>query len=415
MFTCREELSKDQLKRIKKIIHLDDFKKINSIINICDLNQSEEDIIKNIKDYIWLLLANRRTSEFPHKVDNFISFIENYPNIKRPSFTFPSKDGKIHELSDDYLVVCNGYHIYHDYRYLNGRRVNGLYMQESYLGTDHKIYLSKKSMKSRTLPVSRETSMEVDYNSLLVESVFNYFSEPVASYYLVKTNAIPYNSIITPSFLESNQELIHLRDLDDEERENTIDTHSNRLNIIINSLTKRYKGIMNDNDFQNMINKVQLQYCIQSFMKLLVGPMDANYGNTGIILTHNENGIPSIEIAPAFDLDVSFNISTELMKSNNIDQIKDINGNPSTITSIIKEFKDIPGFKEFLDNFVKKLLNHNAPKNILNNVYERTNLSFFKEREDSYIHFLDKRFIEVLDAYRNTYIMEAINGVKMGR
>jgi len=415
MFGCKEELSEKQLERIKKFIKTDNFYEINNIIIICDLNQNEDEIIKNIKDYIWTFLANSDKNIFSQKVDYFISFIENYSNIKRPSFTLPSKDGMIKNITDDYLVVCNGYHIHHDFRYLKDRRVNGLYMQESYLCSDHKVYLSKKSMRSRALQVSRETMMEVDYNSLLVESVFNYFSQPVANYYLVRTNLSPYNSIFTPSFLDNNQELIHLSDFVDEDKEDSLDTHSNRLNIIINSLTKRFKGVMNDNDFQNMINKVQLQYCIQSFMKLLVGPMDANYGNTGIILTHNNSSVPYVDISPAYDLDVSFNVATRLKNSGNLSEIRDINGNSSTITSLIKEFKDIPGFKEFLNNFVGRLLDHNAPKNILNNVYERTNLSFFREKEESYIKFLDKRFVEVLDAYRKTYLMEATDEVKMGR
>ncbi len=415
MFDCKEEFSIEQLDKIKRIIQTDDFRIINSITNICDLNQEEDKIIKNIKDYVWHILSRYNSVYFSEKVDSFITFVENYPSIKTPKFSLPSSDGKIHNLKTDYLVICNGHHIHNDYRYLKKVHANGLYMHDSYLGSDHKVYLSKKSMKSRTLPVSDDTEIEVEYNSLLAESVFKYFSQPVASYYLIWTNSNPYTLIVTPNFLEKNQELIPLEDLMTDDNNDDLDTHTNRLNIIINSLTRRYKDNMNDNDFQNMIKKVQLHFCIQSFMKLFIGPMDANFGNTSIVLTHNNTSIPTIDISPAYDLDISFNIATELVSKNNIHQILDLDGNPSTIMSLIKEFKDIPGFKEFLDNFVMTIMNNNFSKEVIDDVYKRTNLSFFKEREKNYMYFLNKRIIEVLDAYKKVYLMEAINETVLGR
>ena len=413
MFDCKEELSVEQLDKIKSIIKTDVFQNINSIIYICDLNQDEDKIIKNIKDYIWIYLSNRNEKEFSNKVDSFISFINNYPNIRKPSFILPSNDGKIMDLDSDYLVLCNGHHIYNDFRYLKPGNVNGLYMQESYLGSDHKVYLSKRSMRSKSLEVSNETAKEVDYNSLLAESVFNYLGQPTASYYLMRTSRSPFNSIFTPNFLSDNQELIHLEDMDIID-ENNLDTHTNRLNRIIKTITNRYRKDMNDTDYQQLINKISLQFCIQSFIKLLIGPMDDNLGNTAIVLTHN-GSIPSIDIAPAYDLDISFNVANELASGDRMHQILDFNGNPSTITSLINEFKDIPGFKEFLDSFVNKLISRNVSKEIMDDVYKRTNLSFFKDREDRYTLFLNNRFLEVLNTYRSIYLMEAINEINMGR
>lgn len=415
MFDCREELSKEQLKRIKNLIHTDNFRIINDIIHICDLNQDEDKIIKNIKDYVWIYLSGYSSREFANKVDYFIKFIENYSSIKKPEFISPSSDGKIRRLKDDYLVICNGHHIYNDFRYLKGRNARGLYLQESYLGSDHRIYLSKRSMKSKSLPVSDKIEKEVEYNSLLAESVFNFFSQPVASYYLVNTNSNPYISIFTPNFLKENQELIHLEDLVDEEYNGALDTHTDRLNIIISSLTKRYKDKMNDIDFQEMINRVQLQFCIQSFMKRLIGPMDDNFGNTAIVLTHNNSSVPNVDISPAYDLDLSFNVADEMARNNRMHQTRDFDGNPSTISSLINEFKNIPGFKVFLDNFVSKLVSVNVSKTILDDVYERTNLFFFKEKENNYMYFLNNRFLEVLNTYRNIYLTEVTDEFKLGR
>lgn len=416
MFDCPEDFSQEQLRKIKSIIQIDDFRKINTIVNICDLNQNEEDIIKNIKDYIWTYLANNNSSDFSLSVNNFISFVENYQKKSNPQFTLPSQDGKVCNLKNDLLVISNGYHIHKDFRYLKFCNANGLYMKNSYLGSNHKVYLSKKSMQSKTLGVSREIVKEVDYNSLVAESFFRYFLQPVASYYLLQEDSQPFNLLFTPSFLKDNQELIHLSDFDVEEDNNYFDTHSNRLKILKDNLQVRYGNKMDEKEFQKMIEKIQLQYCIQTFLKLLIGPMDINFGNTAIILTH-ENGsfVPSIDIAPAYDLDISFNIATELVENNMLDQVKDIDGNPSTIMSLVKEFKDISGFKDFLTNFVKIITNYDVSEKILDNVYQRTNLDFFKEKKETYVSFLNKRFIEALMAYRNVFLKEEVNETTLGR
>jgi hypothetical protein len=86
MFDCYEELSNEQENRIKKLIQTGDFRIINNIINACDLNQDEDRVIKNIKDYIWRFLSNYSRKDFSKKVDNFIFFIENYHNINKPVF-----------------------------------------------------------------------------------------------------------------------------------------------------------------------------------------------------------------------------------------------------------------------------------------------------------------------------------------
>jgi len=407
MFDCKEEFSKEQLEKIKRIIQIDSFREINDIVNICDLDQDEENIIKNVKDYIWSYLAQVRDGQFFTSVNTFISFIENYYNFKEPNFTLPSNDGDLFDPKYDLLWICNGYHIYGDYRYSKNSNTHGhgFYMLGSYLGCNHKIYLARNSMRSRQWPVSLEIAKEVDYNPLLAESFFNYFSQPVASYYLLRNKSKPFNEILTPFFLKDNQELIHLQDLYIEDGNNFMDTHTNRLNLLKDNLALRYKEKMDADSFQILIEKIQLQYCIQSFMKLLIGPMDINFGNTAIVLTHeNNSNIPSIDISPAYDLDISFRIADELMINNKLEQVCDANGNSSTIMSLVAEFKDIPGFKEFLEDVVKKISSHDIPKEVLDDVYRRTNLEFFKEKRESYILFLEKRFIEVLHAYQNVFL-----------
>ncbi len=413
MLDCTEEFSQKQLEILKRIIHTDVFREINSIVNICDLNQDEDKILDNIKTYIWDYLAKSFAKAFSKNVDYLIEFINDYQNKKETVFNEPSKDGNIINLKQNLLVVCNGYHIYHDFRSLKPYCTFGLYMRDTYLGTDHQLYFAKASMKSKELRVSPEAREEVDYNSLLAESVFHYFSQPVANYYLLDDKEFPYNAILTPNFLKKNQELIHLIDI--YEYEKHLDTHTYRLELIKKNLEKRYKSKMNKNDFQKLIEKIQIQFCIQSFIKLLIGPMDINYGNTALVLTHNGTEIPDIDISPAYDLDISFNTAAELVDKDLLDQIIDKNRYPSTIKSLIEEFKDIPGFKSFLEEVIRKMSSKDIAQEVLDDVYQRTNLLLFKERKERYMLFMKKRFVEVLEAYKEVYLMEDINDISMGR
>ena len=415
MFDCNEDFSKDQLEKIIEMVNSKNFYEINSVVNICDLNQSEEKVIKNIKEYIWIYLSNMDSNSFSVSVNNFIMFVENYSTIHTPQVVLPSLDGKVHRLNHDLLVICNGYHIHGDFRYMKQCNTNGLYMNDAYLGSDHKIYLSKKSMLSRSLPVSDNIIYEVDYNSLLAESVFNYFSQPVANYYLLKDTVSPFNVIFTLNFLKDNQELIHLSDLCNKEGDSYVDTHTNRLKLIKDNLAMRYKNTMDAGMFQDLIKKIELQYCIQSFLKLLIGPMDANYGNTAIILTHENNAaLPSIDLSPAYDLDISFNIASDLAINNKISQINGIDGQPLTIMSFLKEFKNIEGFKGFIESFVDKISYGNISEEIIDDVYKRTNFDFFIEKKNSYASYLNKRFIEVLQAYKKVFLMEVVDETVLG-
>ena len=411
MFECSEEFSKEQLMRIKKMIHTEKFRYINSIIHACDLDFEEKLIIKHIKEYIYNYLSNRSPRNFSIEVDEFISFVENYSFIRTPRVLSPSENGLIKDRIQDIFPICNGYHIYGDFRCLKNNHFRGFYRRESYLGTDHKIYLSKDSMCSRELEVSNETRIEVDYNSLLSESVFNYFSQPVAKYYLLKDRSSFYTMLLTPNFLGSNQKLIHLDELGIEDIK--ANTHTNRLRVIKNGIVNLCQNKMDNDTITKIIEKVELQFAIQSFLKILIGPMDSNYGNTGIIVTGDNNGnITSIELAPAFDLDISFNVARELVKYDHISQIRDSNGNPSNIESVIWEFKDTPGFMDFIGNLANKMQNCDIAKEILDDVYSRTNRNFFIEKRDDYMYFINKRLVEVVRVYKDVLLNDSENKKK---
>lgn len=407
MLFRREEIPNNLLEEIRRIIKTDAFRKVNSIVHICDLEQDEEKIIENVQDYVWMFLSEINGDNYIKGFYHLISFIDSYDYSTNiiPDFTLPSENGEVMANSNDLLVICNGYHIYHDLRYLKGANVIGLYVSELYLGKNHRIYISKKSMLSRDFQASENIREEVDYNSIMAENVFEYFGLPCAKYYLMKDKSGAFNSILTESFLKKNQELIHLSEFFKPEKFD--DTHMTRLSIIIDNLSLRYKNKMDSDVFEKMIEKVQLDFCKQSLFKLLIGPMDSNFGNTAVILTHhNHSGIPDVDIAPAYDLDLSFLVAEDMVNRNEMGLIMDNNHNPSTIESIIEEFKDIPGFKEFLQEVIKKLSSGKVIDEIVNSVCQKTNLKYFTWHKRSYRDFLNKRFKKLLKAYEKCFLVE---------
>lgn len=170
------------------------------------------------------------------------------------------------------------------------------------------------------------------------------------------------------------------------------------------NIEMRYRNLLGNEKTKELLDKLRLQYCKQEFMKLVMGPMDSNLGNTALILTNNGNPeTPDIDISPAYDLDLSFNVAKELSASQKMDLLKTGDGQMANINSFIQEFKDLLGFKEFLTEFYEKIESRHAANEIVADAYQRTNFKFFYENDEKYLSFLNQRFEQVRNAYRECY------------
>ena len=177
------------------------FKELNDIVGLCNLSDSEESILQSIKDYISTnikepsyLYVNPSNKEncaiidknnFNEATRRFIKFMESYKKRDKPKF------GEKDELLDSLLKITASFQ----------KRAKGFYFYGLYLGTDHSIYLAKKSMLQRGLEASRINRSEVNYNPIMAQHTFEYFGVPVAEYFLGYTKIYPYRLIITKSFL----------------------------------------------------------------------------------------------------------------------------------------------------------------------------------------------------------------------
>ena len=133
--------------------------------------------------------------------------------------------------------------------------------------------------------------------------------------------------------------------------------------------------------------------------------MDSNITNTALVLTSNDvRQVPDIDISPAYDLDLSFNISKELSLNGKMNELNGIDGQHVNLKTFIQEFIDVCGFDTFLSDFYRKILDTSVPNQIIKIAIEKTNFDFLKENNSQYISFLKSRFQEVKKVYEDIFM-----------
>ena len=406
MKNTNAQFTEEQEKTLKRYIKETWFEALNDLVNICDLSSDENTILQNIKDYIWTYIINYKKEEFYNGAEKLIQFFDSYKSGKEPRFTQKGQGG-LFDITEDLLYSANGYHIYGKFKRPNSSQkihsTNGFYSIGAYIGTDRAAYLGKRSMISKNLPVKKEIKKQVDYNSIVAQFAFEYFDQPVARYYLLEESTNPYNVILSKNFLQDNQELVHFSDLYDGSE--STDTYLGRIAMMESNIEMRYKNILGNEKTRELLDKLRLQYCRQEFMKLVIGPMDCNLGNTSLLLTSKAGqDVPEIDISPAYDLDLSFNVAQNLASNGNMRLMKTSDGKSANIHALIEDFREIPGFKDFLDYFYRRIDNKTVANEIVGNAYEKTNFQFFSENAEQYIDFLNNRFEQVREAYRAIFL-----------
>lgn len=361
--------TKEHIEKIENFIKTEWFKELNESVLMCNLNDSENEIIQQIKRYIIFFMGrNSYNNDFNTLSNKFINFLEKYSRKEPPKFE-KDENGFVNLLGSA-LPCGNGYNI--DNKFKMGKRpiFNGMYIIGTLVATNGDFYLEKTDMNKRELYVSPNSKQETRYNPILAERVFGFFNVPVASYMLA--NNYPYTSILSKNFLQKNQEMIGFDELYSFNQNDEPDTYSKRIEMLENNIKMRYSTLLNTEDLNTLVKKLKLQYCKQEFVKRVIGPMDANLTNTSIILTTSgEDEVPEINIAPAYDLDLSFNAADEAYKMQNMYILK-CNNDKSDINSLMSEFSKIDGFTEFVKECTDKIKQDNICKNILQEAYEQT-------------------------------------------
>ena len=136
---------------------------------------------------------------------------------------------------------------------------------------------------------------------------------------------------------------------------------------------------------ENDIEKAEFEFIKQEFVSKLIGLKDQKADNSPLIVSTDEDGHRHVRMSPMFDLDYSFHIAKDM----NMLVRKCDNGH-TDIGSLIKQYIDYPGFKEFAQKSIDIL----DMKEIFRHVYEDTGIKAFEEysNDDEM-----KKFVEFVD------------------
>ena len=400
-------ISAEKLKEFKELtekfyteLNIEEKTKLQS-----KLKSIEESILYDFKHYIVFYIGTMEMLQ--EKTEVFKKLCEKYKeNTEIPNFIKNENTGKIISIWEANLLRIQN----------RPNATNGYYSVGAYLGTDGNIYFLKKSMASKQWPVQMENAKELDYNPIIAQVFFDFFDQPVAEYYLLKKDTFPYKFILTKNFLKKGQELIPFSAFYEGENNFESKTRLGRMKTMERNLEMRYKHLIGDVEFEKLINKLKLQYCIQEFMKLIIRVLDSNLTNTSIVKEEDEQTkkdeeikIPEINISPAYDLDLSFMITKEISGLGIIFEFKDEEKQTYSIEYFIRTFQNIKGFKVFLKDFYEKICNETVPMQIVDKVIEKTNFKFFIEKRKQYVDFLSERFTEFRKAYENIFIRNGVD------
>lgn len=275
------------------------------------------------------------------------------------------------------------------------------------LGLNGKRYIVKDAEGLRMGASGRKHVRDSRYNPTVAYAFFKFVEVPCAKN-LPACEKIPYYYIFSENFLKDNEKMYGLGDEKFMDTELVIDendniTHKQILDAIEETVGK--KGLPPDK-VSSICKKLKLQYAVQETLKCLVCSMDQNLRNTSLIVIEGEDGrIEDINISPAYDLDLSFNLGEEMLQGLPQNEVvyRTTQDGKIDLVSIINEFKSIEGYKEALQG-IKNKLNNNYIDQIFDIAYQESRVDMFNNKEfrDKFGNFIMRRVATFKEACRAT-------------
>ena len=387
----------EQKNILRQYLREEWFQELNEKLNIYDEEATEDQQIYHISKYIQHYCMSFEHDE-NEMVNNFFNLLSHFKTKTYREF-IRTKEGLI-QLHYSGFNSGNAFYT-GKFKSMKGGSKGGYFTEGIFITPDGKVYIKKISMDSGAKRYEFPHHEQSRYNGIIAHEVFECFGVESAKY-LPGISNWPYYYVVCENFLDKNQELFTFEEFYKGESSGDKDiTQSYVLKTLEENMSIRYKNKLTPEEFKNLISKLKLQYAKQAFIKRLIGIRDENLGNIAIVVTTNgqEMEIPKIDISPAFDFDISFDFGEELRMM----QIKTDNGK-TDIKSMIEEFRSIEGFEEFLQTIMPRI-NNNSIDTIINNSYESSKAEYFRSKEnvDEYRTFLEKKFMEVSNAFREIY------------
>lgn len=259
---------------------------------------------------------------------------------------------------------------------------------DSWIGlSDLKEYMLKRLVSYKVM--GKGDVNKILWNSRILPEIINRVGLQSAKYYITtfyeQDQGEEDEFLITPSFLEQGDELVHLKDICGSELE-------------IPAIEKKIQEYLRLRHFsKEQIETLRKEFIKQVFMSKFLANKDENNGNTSIIIGQ-DNGMRNIKMAPMYDLD--FSCGNERLCDCNIERT--IN-KKSDLKSFVNYYKEEEWFSEWIKEKVLTLQ--------INDIhFEKNNNkpNICKETLAQYVRFLDtqKRRIEL--ALENSNTLEEI-------
>ena len=167
--------------------------------------------------------------------------------------------------------------------------------------------------------------------------------------------------ILSKNFLNSGEELITFYSNPSDSR---IQKTSEVFEILDESLSLRHYP-------KAEVEQAKLEFLKQEFLAKMIGLMDQKSENTGIIISGDSTD-RHVRLAPAYDFDYSFFIG----ENTNL-PLRVADNGQADIGSFIKQYKDYPGFIDFVNRSMVSL----DMKKVYQNIYGDTGIKIFEHPE----------------------------------
>jgi hypothetical protein len=377
------EFTEEVSQKLTEYLKQDDIRNICIKLGIFLESNTLEEMLENTKTYITEIMRGKFIKD--SATDKFLNVIKYY---------LTNKDFE-RFIGDEYIP--NGFINSNIVLPVVGERKDGFRASEDILGFDGKKYIVKNAEGLKSGAAGRKNARDARYNPTVAYAFFKLIGMPCARS-LPACEKIPYYYIISENFLNENQKAYGLDSEKFMDTEFIIDGNNN--SITHKQIMDGIQETINKKDLPLdkkilLIKKLKLQYAVQETLKSLICSFDQNLGNTSLIVTEAENGeIEDINVAPAYDLDLSFNLGEEMLRGVPENEVlyRTTQDGKIDLLSIVNEFKGVDGYKEAVGE-IKNKLSDNYINQIFDIAYEESKVEIFKNKElkDKFANFIMRR------------------------
>lgn len=386
------DFSKEQIEKINSYIGNEKFKELCTQLNIGAKNDTQEQLLNNIKKYIEKDMLGEIRGTFT--IEKFLKAVQAYLDKGE----FPrDEEGYINYK----LVLPIG----------NKPIRKGLRVANDILGQDRKQYIVKMAEGFKGPVSGFENSKDAKYNPTIAYALFKFLNQPCARN-LMSYETFPYYYIFSENFIKQNEKMYGLNDEEFVQTQLSVDeenniTHKQIMDGIEETVNKKQ---LSPERKLALIKKLKLQYAVQETLKSLICSMDQNLGNTALVVKEENGEIEDINISPAYDLDLSFALGEEMLTGIPETRVlyRTTQEGKNDLVSIMNEFKSIEGYKEALEKIKNKLKDNYIDK-IFDIAYEEAKVNALnsKKLRDRYGNFIMRRVAIFKEACKENIEIDA--------